>query len=627
MPSSNVPDCRGADPLGPQADPPAAVHPPDVTVEIDTLAAHGNRPGVGRFALPVLALIFAGLAIAARGVCPVGSINDDAQYVLQARALASYQGYQPAFAFQSGYPVFLVPFIWLFWPSLLALRLVSLVLMVVTGVLLEAIARRYLPRPQSLLVPAVFWFNPLALVYGTTCMSDPLAALISAASILLVQRLGEAGPKAPPSGALVLGLVMAWGLSVRLAIYPLAAVLVAALIQKRCWRAVAEAAAGLLLTAAVIFPLYHIQAVSAPLRESLWLPWWKGLPAVFGKFYLGFTTAPAASGAVVLGLAVLGAVRLTVGRRLDLIVGVVAAHMLFQSAWPSHDERHWLFIWPLLMLLAACALPPGVRIVLPLVAVLVAVPADVATLRLSQQGVALGPQRESSRVWLHENTAPGDVIGSQFAGYRTRLLVDREVGAPPSNQTTFAGYMAGMSAAHARYILEEPQEEMARRIDGYIPHRALARADLWLDSSTLVRRVRATPWDRVYEVRVSPGRYLAAFRHYLNAKQSADGAESERELRLALALVPDFPDAAVALAAHMAQDSSRRAEAESILKSVLDRYPVAFEAIRTLAALWSQVGNRAQALQMLDSAMVRARELEMADELRALSQARAELLR
>ncbi len=198
----------------------------------------------------------------------VGSFDDDASYVMAARALASGAGLTTKLApvgaplvgvYPPGYPALLAPLAHL-WPhGVLPFRAVSLVCYLVLFPLTWVyLSRRRVAPPVALAVLLLLALNPVAATFATMVMPE-MAFLVALLLLLLVLPRWEREPKAL-SGAGAATIVLAASLIwLKEAGVGLAIGVVAWLLLRRLWRKALAIAVGL---SVLMLPLLVARAVA-----------------------------------------------------------------------------------------------------------------------------------------------------------------------------------------------------------------------------------------------------------------------------------------------------------------------------------------------------------------------------
>lgn len=149
----------------------------------------------------------------------VGSIVDDARYILGAQSLAQgeYRTLDtptpaPLTDPLPGYPLFLVPFVQAVQPHWAALKGVSFLLTLASAVMVYALLAPWLSSAPALWAAALYAANPTTVNFSVTVMSEP-CFLFFVLAIFLLWRKAQASP----SWALpwVIGALVGWAALIR----------------------------------------------------------------------------------------------------------------------------------------------------------------------------------------------------------------------------------------------------------------------------------------------------------------------------------------------------------------------------------------------------------------------------
>lgn len=568
---------------------------------------------------------------------PIGAFNDDARFVLGGYRLL---GWDPAYPddevghFSPGFAALLAGGLRLVGPERLdSLRWMSVGFMVLAAILLGLLARRWLSPAGSVGVAALFLFNPSATTLGSTLLADPAWLAMSLGAAVLAERALDGRPRL---GYLV-GLLAGAGVLFRPEGWIVPGSLVLWLAARRRWPELGRVALGLLPPVAVqvlLIPQSHASQVSNFGEGFGWIPanalsFLAGLPRTLGADFLGLPArvAPIA-GSAVLALALAGLVR---ARRelfsplLLLTAGILAV----QFVWPYPDSRYLLLLWPALVLLGALAWPRRdlAAAVLAAGAILLAAPSLAQAARTSQERAAV-QGRWASYEWIQQNTPPEARFMSMYAVV-VRLRARRYC-LEPQAADTWCQLLANACAEDISYLCWEPAYQLRQDFRGQRQARFPLRPDLWMDSSTLVRRVTGTAWDRVYQIQVDRREFLRAYRLYVTAARldwSREAPRAQRLFRQALAIVPDFPEARAQLAVLILQGGGSRAEAIDLLEWVVAHYPVDLDSAYNLSLALAEDGRVDQARQVLQAGRRLAIELRVPEKARAFEAAEGQLRR
>lgn len=584
-------------------------------------------PARGRWALAALglalALAWVLLAQACMPYYPIGIFNDDARFVLHGYQLLGWEPVMPddeVGRYSPGWGALLAAGLWLVGPSgLPPLRWMPVAFMLLSAGLLGLLARRWLPPLGALAVAACFLLNPVAVTLGSTLLADPAWLALSLGAALLADRWLDGRPRL---GYLV-GLLAGAGVLFRPEGWVVPGALVLWLAARGRWPELVRVGLGLVPPVAVellLIPQAHASQVSSFGPGTGWIlenarTFLTRLPRMLGVEYLGLPEGLAPSaGAVVLALALAGLVR---ARRelLSPLLLLVGAILAVQLVWPFPDARYLLLAWPCLVLLGALAWPrrdlaaPG----LALAAILLGTPALAQAVRISAERAAVEGRWESLE-WLRENT-PADSLCMSMYATRVRLLARRPC-IQPQPADLWCQVLATACAEDVDFLCWEPALQLRRDFRGQSQVDLPFRVDLWMDSSTLVRRVAATAWDRVYAVEVDREAFQRAWRLYLAAGRvdwAREAPRAEGLLRQALRTVPDFPEAKSSLAVLLLQTGRSRPEAIGLLEAVVRQYPVFLDSTYNLGLALAQEGRLAQARRVLEAGRDQARALGAQD--------------
>jgi hypothetical protein len=206
----------------------------------------------------MLALV-AGLAARNYASVPIGSYQDDADYIVLARSLVqsrtygliNYPGQPGVSQFPFGFPLVLAPLVWLFPQNLEVPRAVPLVATVANTALLVW-GWRWLGSGLShwwgLAVAALYGLSPLVIKQSVSVLSEPIFMTYVLAALILAERaaLGKAGQGWP----IVLGVILFLAASTRVVGIFLILTACAYLLYRRGWEiSKALVAAGLTMVA------------------------------------------------------------------------------------------------------------------------------------------------------------------------------------------------------------------------------------------------------------------------------------------------------------------------------------------------------------------------------------------
>ncbi|MHB2020428.1 MAG: tetratricopeptide repeat protein [Candidatus Xenobia bacterium] len=203
------------------------------------------------------------------------------------------------------------------------------------------------------------------------------------------------------------------------------------------------------------------------------------------------------------------------------------------------------------------------------------------------------PHRFDSLRWLRQHATPGSTVLSSLT--RTAELYTGLHCLVPQRTRELSDVLRQVVWRGADYVHWDPLLGLLINFDrSNLP---MPRLDLWLDGSSCLKRIYASPYDRIYRVRV-PKAFSAAYLHYLAGCRADPPARAEEELSLALHQFSDFPDARRALA-ELRMASQRPESALPLLQRNLRQYPCDVKAALDLAACEQRLHGAAAARQCL----------------------------
>ncbi|MBI4345543.1 MAG: hypothetical protein HY553_01730 [Elusimicrobia bacterium] len=217
--------------------------------------------------------LYACVAILGPGV---GHINDDAHYLLGAKALlgGSYlstvdpQSPRP-FPYPPGASLLLTPFVALLEPRWDWLQAVSIAWTLAAGALLYALAESGLAPGLGLWAAGLWLLHPTTVRLASPVMSEPpVAALIPASLLWLRGLLAGGGGRTPP--AFGLGLLLGLATLVRYSAFPLTAAALVGLAAGGRARLIGAVAAGAALPPAAYAAWLHGQTGAWTAYDSAW---------------------------------------------------------------------------------------------------------------------------------------------------------------------------------------------------------------------------------------------------------------------------------------------------------------------------------------------------------------------
>ncbi len=573
----------------------------------------------------------------------VGYFNDDASFVLLARSLwehlreLSGLGFGGAFShFLPGYPLFLLPFAAAFAPHWAWLSWTSSGLSLLTVLGLWLLLDGWLPDEDRRWAVLLYAVHPLFLVDSGIVMADPFLTFLFVYGLLGLRLVLERG------GAL------AWVLLIGTSFWapaskPIGALLPAALTAGLAaagpagrrplrrlllwfWLPCAAAAVYFLLkrSSPTDYVGYLLHGLAALGGQPLW-------PRAYGLFhdfvlYCGLGVGWPRGGlwdlsgsAVIAGVLYFlfkGMGRLLAGEGPGRSAALAAAALLFaqglvMSVWTVYSDRYALPMLPLALLFFAAgvraswrARPAAGRALLALLAAGFAVHSAqiAAALHRSPRRENMLPARTME--WIRLNTPPA----SRFVGESPLVaLYTGRGGDGLFGARDLDMFLERLSRSRIDYALVTDRKILSPK--GSFENdqglqKSLERG--WIAGHPrLFRLLHVEDGERtaVYKVELPAG-WDGAFVLYAGALVKIkvwDMAGAEKDLRSALAAVPDFPSALLALATVELVRGEPPGAAEKLLRRALELEPDYPEASRALAELLDHLGRRNEA------ASVRAR--------------------
>lgn len=598
----------------------------------------GRRLGLSDEAFFWLLLLAAAAGAAAlQSRYDVGSINDDANFVLLAKFLRDRlltpagAGFGRVFAhFMPGYPVFLAPFAAAFEPHWAWLRWTTAAVSLGTVYGWWRLLEGWLPAGQRRWATLLYALHPVFLLCSGMVMSDPFLAGLFVFALLGLRRVLEGAGGIGPYALLC--CAAAWAVWTKPIGILLAAALTAALLAARAWKA-------LRWTALLVWLPWLAAGVSALLQDKSRTDYTgyllRGLAALAQQSFLeraynslhayillyGFTvpwprgTAFDAAGAAAIAAALcLGAKGLHVlltgpapGRLLALAAGLlVAGQALVLSLWTAGSERYALPLLPFGILFLVSGLYAWCRSRLNIARILLAA---TALGFLVHTGVlvreTLSPRRApETRLyfrtldWIRAETPPG----SRFVG--NGPLIDLYTGrsgcgmSAAVNYDAFISYLAGRRVTHALVDDRGVLAAQGSYLNNQAWQKAMERG--WIRSHPRVfQKVYSDPGERTEVYRVAlPARWDKAAGFYVQAQRDAQNSDlpaAAAGLRRALAEAPEFPSALISLASLELAGRRDAAAAEKLLRSALALEPNFPRATQMLAALLDRQGRKREA--------------------------------
>lgn len=567
----------------------------------------------------------------------VGSINDDANFVLLAKFLRDRlftpggAAFGKVFAhFMPGYPVFLAPFAAAFEPHWAWLRWTTAAVSLGTVYGWWRLLEGWLPAEQRRWATLLYALHSVFLLCSGMVMADPFLAGLFVFALLGLRRVLEGA-----GGAWAYALLCsaaAWAVWTKPIGIVLALALTAALLAARAWKALrytallvwlpwlaAGAAAFLRDQSRTDYTGYLLRGLAALAQQSFLERAYNSLHAyilLYG-FTLPWPRGPAFDLAGALAIAAvicLGAKGLHVllsgpppGRLLALSAGLlVAGQALVLSLWTVGSERYALPLLPfgaLFLVSGLYAWCRSRRIVARLLL------AGTALGFLIHAGLLFRETHSALRApetrlyfrtldWIRTETPPE----SRFAG--NGPLIDLYTGragcglSVAVNADVFFSYLAGLRVTHA---LVDDRSVLAAQ-GSYLNDQAWQKAmeKGWIRSHPRVfQKVYSEPLERTEVYRVTlPARWAQAAGLYAQAQrdlQSSDLPAAAANLRRSIAEVPDFPSALITLASVELAGRRNPAGAERLLRRVLELEPNFPRATQLLAGLLDGQGRNREA--------------------------------
>ncbi|HXT15915.1 MAG TPA: hypothetical protein VN706_09835 [Gemmatimonadaceae bacterium] len=451
---------------------------------------------------PVLLPVLTGALVLLVGVfamdgVPVGAVHDDAMYVLLAKALATGHGYRwinvpgapAATHFPPGYPA-LLALVWRLVPSfpenVIAFKFVNALLLALAAATLTHFARRRL-NFSARAACAVVLAGALAvptLVLSTVVMSEMFFLALLIPALWLAERVVD--DDSSTRDAVVVGLLAGMLMLVRSHGVAFVVGLGAVLAWRSRWRTLAIVAATSLATVLPwqLWVRAHRGGVPVAMRgdyESY--AGWLSAGAHDGWFALAARTVAGTSRelfAMIAGVSAAGlpaiALRVAVAtvvvvafafglwrlrRSSPVLVAFIAAYLSIVLLWPFTPARFVWGVWPLIVLVVACAARdawslPRARLGVASAGIIVL--AGYATYNVRgyrgrwwsaiprQTAGLVGP----SLMWVQAYTKPSDVVSSN-AEATIYLYTGRA--AVPATSFSVADYFTPATARSAEAAL------------------------------------------------------------------------------------------------------------------------------------------------------------------------------
>lgn len=473
----------------------------------------------------------------------VGLYNDDACYLTRAFQFTGATGLSPellranlASTFAAGWPLILSLFTFVLGDHYQLYRVVSLVLVMITGGLFYHLTLPRVGPRGALLASGVLLFSGATLQVGTTLYSEPLFVCLT---LLLVFLEGKGEKAKIWPGCLVVGFAMltrteGQGLFM--------ALILSSLLRKEWKRAALQT--GLILGTALplrsllIDGSIHAGQMGNFLRNvdfGRYLPFWLNRQAgslstaLIGEQNLFLKVLVAALSL----LAFAGALKWWKEEKHcgPLILWILPGVLLF---WPYFDARYWMAILPLWLLGLLFVIPKPYRIgFLSLV-----LAGQLTTQLFFQEPLDLVPEAQ-----LYQELRQTPIGSKVVCLYSCRLLLQGQ--RQPVQIGSFRSFLEMLifSARYdAPYILWLRESNL---LSSEVSRQMNAPEDLilWLKRSPLLEMVKETRAGVVVRLKVEPQAFNRAFELYVTAARSQDPQEKLELIGECLKLVPDFPQA------------------------------------------------------------------------------------
>jgi hypothetical protein len=341
-----------------------------------------SRFSADRLAPLILGAIVLAVAVLTITPWPVGVFQDDAIYVVLAKALASGEGFRMinmpgaphATHFPPGYPLVLAA-LWKLFPSfpdnIVVFKFLNAAFLAGTAIATYRFCRSRLELEPlgAAIAAAVGTMSVVVLVITGVVLSEPLYMLLVIPTLLVAERAAEDGSLRTAAGAGALIGVLALVRSVGMFLLPAALVV---LLVRRRWRSAAILAASALVFIVPwqIWMSAYQAEMPAPFvgKFGAYGPWLsegyragglsfaravleKNADALFG--FLGYISLPVApvwprfiSLGTVIVLSVVGAI--SVWRRIPITIVFLLGYGVVILAWPFEPTRFLLVWWPVL---------------------------------------------------------------------------------------------------------------------------------------------------------------------------------------------------------------------------------------------------------------------------------------
>jgi hypothetical protein len=478
----------------------------------------------------------------------VGLYNDDACYLMKAFFLAQsskisvLNEYTPALGnYLPAWPLFLAPFTFIFgnvyWPYRL---LASLLSFAGACFWVGTARRRFVPR-VSFLFGVVLLSSAAAAQYGHTLMAEPLFfALVGATMWLFTKK-----EPAPYSEALG-GLLICVSLFTRMEGFAIFLAVTASLGLKKEWKR------SFVLVLATLLPYFllgllrdkkpvHFGVVlESVLERESWLDFlmnWVQLQlSFFANALLGFDNAATSVAILVLTFVALSGAYHCWQDGPSPIPLLPPAFCLAFVLWPYLVPRYWWAVIPLWLYLVVRGTPERGRVYL------------LITVLLFQLGGHLTrPEKDlSAQMLLYQSPRDLPQDAQVVSLYDCRVRVQghrRSINVGPFK--SLEELMVYLSRTKSNYFLWEAQPSLIRDLSGEPPVRFPDDILLWMDRSSLFKKVESNEAGILFEFVGDRELVIQAFELYRAAFQAETPDQVLARLEECLNLVPDFPGARV----------------------------------------------------------------------------------
>lgn len=564
---------------------------------------------------------------------PLGIFNDDACYLLNARRMTkTWEIVRRPFPFLPGYSMLLA-----FWLRILPaswgclpLRWIGVVFMFASVVPLGLLAMRRLHAPGTGLLLLTFLLAPPTMIYASTVMADVPFTFLALFTLWVSSEIEALrGPRAWKVGLLVGGLA-GFSMMVRGNGVALTAALVLGFSLCRRWNVCGAIVAG---TLAVQIPWQYFcildKTAASPYSALLWdsatrlsaLPSWVVQSAwrnfeVVARFFIWPGLVGHGLLSILSVLAALGTFRCWKRDGPSAWLLFVPLSIVLQIGWPFADDRYYLAVWPLLLLLALQASPriPPALVLIPLLV------ASLAGLRQAAVAASTAPdesERWATYLWVDSHAPTDQSVMAIYAG-RVVLIANRphrvlETAIEPSQ------LIANMSRRDASYLILENLHELQADPTGHKWISMPPRIDLWLDRSSLMEKKFSTRWDAVYHRKVDAHAFLDAWTLYYDAVRLSQGESwqtnrprIQKKLEACLKLQDDIPEARNLLAVLLLEKGDVDAGLRWLRREVR-QYPVDVVAAMNLGQALCSQRRCEEGRAVLHDALMRARSFGLVD--------------